>query len=183
MPGATMSGLIRPEPSVVTGPRLLKPTTGSCPWSERRSSTTPRRSLSGPEPCCSSGPRSRQRPRRRCRQPACSRRLFAGCRARNPRSAGRSSCCSSRAAGAPDSGSAREVRRRHEELEALGVGRRRSVPLIHVPAADPLRSRSDADLVRARIAVVTRGRAVVCVPCELSSQGACVFGPQIPPPE
>ena len=53
----------------------------------------------------------------------------------------------------------REVRRRHEELEALGIGRRRSVPLIHVPAADPLRSRSDADLVRARTAVVTRGRA------------------------
>ena len=27
VPGATMSGLIRPEPSSVTGPRLLKPTT------------------------------------------------------------------------------------------------------------------------------------------------------------
>ena len=52
-----------------------------------------------------------------------------------------------------------EVRRGHEELEALGVCRRRSVPLIHVPAADPLGSRSDADLVDAGIAVVTRGRA------------------------
>ena len=30
-PGATMSGLIRPEPSMVTGPRLLKPTTWFVP--------------------------------------------------------------------------------------------------------------------------------------------------------
>ena len=40
-----------------------------------------------------------------------------------------------------------EIRGRHEELEALGVGRRRSVPLIHVPAADPLRAGCDADLI------------------------------------
>ena len=31
VPGATMSGLIRPEPSIVTGPRLLKPTTWFVP--------------------------------------------------------------------------------------------------------------------------------------------------------
>jgi hypothetical protein len=31
VPGATMSGLIRPEPSSVTGPRLLKPTTEVVP--------------------------------------------------------------------------------------------------------------------------------------------------------
>jgi hypothetical protein len=31
VPGATMSGLIRFEPSIVTGPRLLKPTTEFVP--------------------------------------------------------------------------------------------------------------------------------------------------------
>ena len=45
-PGAEMSGLMRFEPSTVTGPRLLKPASGPgfrCTWS-RRWSTKHRRS-------------------------------------------------------------------------------------------------------------------------------------------
>ena len=124
-----------------------------------RSSTRLRKSPADPEPCCSSGPRSRQRLRRRCRPPVCSRRLCARCgRATFARRAGPAVVHHVR----PERRIRvlpLEVRRGHEELEALGVGRRHSVPLIHVPAADPLRSRCDADLVHAGIAVVTRGRA------------------------
>ncbi len=50
-----------------------------------------------------------------------------------------------------------EVGRCDEELEALRVGRRGAVPLIHVPAADPLRARRDTDLVTR--SVVTGGGA------------------------
>ena len=48
-----------------------------------------------------------------------------------------------------------EVPRSDEELEALGIGLRPSDVLVHVAAADPLGSGSDADLIAA--AVVTRG--------------------------
>ena len=64
----------------------------------------------------------------------------AKCSPRSPRSPGNPSCCSSRAAAKPGSGSAPGGRRRDEELEALGVRRRGAVALVHVPAADPLRA-------------------------------------------
>ena len=95
--------------------------------------------------------------------------------ARSPRSAGSPSCCSSRAAGAPDRVAARSGRRRQEELEALDVGRRRAVPLVHVPAADPLRARRHADLV-GPVAVVAEVVPVVCVPWECRRRAPACSG-------
>ena len=56
-----------------------------------------------------------------------------------------------------------EIRRRHEELEALRVGRRGAVALVHVPAADPLRARRDADLVPGAVVSDRRSRRVRAV--------------------
>ena len=75
---------------------------------------------------------------------------------------------------------AAEVGGRDEELEALGVSRGSAVALVHVAAADPLGAGGHADLV-AR-AIVAGGRAGGVGAVALSSHGATVLGPQVPPP-
>ena len=95
---------------------------------------------------------------------------------RSPRWPGSPSCCSSRGGAGRGWDSAVQVGGGDEELEALGVGGRGAVALVHVAAADPLRAGGHADLV-AR-AVVAEVVPVVWVPWPWSSQGAGCSAPQ-----
>src|SRR5207248_7612825 len=56
-----------------------------------------------------------------------------------------------------------QVGRRDEELEALGIGGRTPGPLVHVAAPDPLRTRSDTDLVPGAVVADRRAGRVTPV--------------------